>query len=283
MLYGHREFVYLIGSDEDHAEEMLDSLRSELDGNDLLLEDFPKACFPIRELEGISHRCNGQTYKYERTHIGWKSGRLVLPTIPPDAPEPGKPADECDRSEASGAIVTVAGITGGLRGKKFKRPDGRVVRPSLVILDDPQTDQSARSLSQCATREAILAGAVLGLAGPGVKISGILPCTVIAPGDMADRILDRKKHPGWNGSRTGILSSFPKNTALWERYAEARTKSLEQFGDLRGATSFYLANREALDAGAVATWAQRFNPDEAGPIQHAMNLKLQDAAAFFSE
>ncbi len=44
---------------------------------------------------------------------------------------------------------------------KFKRPDGRTVRPSLVVLDDPQTDESARSLSQCANRESILAGQCL--------------------------------------------------------------------------------------------------------------------------
>jgi len=54
----------------------------------------------------------------------------------------------------------------------------RTVRPALVVLDDPQTDESARSLSQCANRESVLAGAVLGLAGPGKKISGIMPCTV---------------------------------------------------------------------------------------------------------
>jgi hypothetical protein len=64
---------------------------------------------------------------------------------------------------------------------KFTRADGQTVRPSLVVLDDPQTDESARSLSQCASRESILAGAVLGLAGPGKKISGIIPCTVICP------------------------------------------------------------------------------------------------------
>ncbi|MFN7291962.1 MAG: hypothetical protein ACK5ST_01420, partial [bacterium] len=46
--------------------------------------------------------------------------------------------------------------------------------------------------SQCATRESILAGAILGLAGPGKKISGIMPCTVIRPGDMADNILSRE-------------------------------------------------------------------------------------------
>ena len=92
---------------------------------------------------------------------------------------------------------------------KFKRPDGKTVRPSLVVLDDPQTDESARSLSQCANREAILAGAVLGLGGPGKKISGIMPCTVIRPGDMADNILDRDKHPEWNGERTRMVYSFP--------------------------------------------------------------------------
>ncbi len=70
-------------------------------------------------------------------------------------------------SKASAAIIKVAGITGRIRGMKFKRSDGMTVRPSLVVLDDPQTDESARSLSQCATREGILAGAVLGLAGPG--------------------------------------------------------------------------------------------------------------------
>jgi hypothetical protein len=65
--------------------------------------------------------------------------------------------------------------------------------------------RSARSLSQCANRESILAGAVLGLAGPGKKISGIMPCTVIRPGDMADNILDRDKHPEWNGERTRMV------------------------------------------------------------------------------
>lgn len=61
---------------------------------------------------------------------------------------------------------------------KYKRADGQTARPSLVVIDDPQTDESARSLSQCAARESILAGAVLGLAGPGKKIAGVMPCTV---------------------------------------------------------------------------------------------------------
>jgi hypothetical protein len=269
MLYGHRDFVTLIGSDEGHALGMLDSIKTELESNDLLLEDFPAVCYPIHALEGIANRCSGQLYKGDRTQIGWTANEIVLPTIA--------------GSEASGAIIRVAGITGRIRGMKFKRPDGQTVRPSLVILDDPQTDESARSLSQCANRERILAGAVLGLAGPGKKISGIMPCTVIRPGDMADRILDREKHPEWNGERTKMVYAFPENEKLWEKYAEIRAESLRQHGDLSDATAFYVAHREEMDEGSDVAWAARFNHDEASALQHAMNLKLQDEAAFWAE
>ncbi|MFN9436031.1 MAG: terminase gpA endonuclease subunit, partial [Planctomycetota bacterium] len=268
-LNGHREFVCLIGSDEGHAMDMLDSIKMELDGNELLLADYPEVVFPIQSLDGIANRCNGQLYQGQRTHIGWTAREIVLPTMP--------------GSVASGAIVKVAGITGRIRGMKYKRADGRTVRPTLVVIDDPQTDESARSLSQCATRESILAGAILGLAGPGKKISGIMPCTVIRPGDMADNILSREKHPEWNGERTRMVYAFPSDEKLWLRYGELRAESLRMYGDTRLATEFYSANRSAMDEGAQIAWPERFNHDELSAIQHAMNLKLQDEAAFFAE
>ncbi len=269
VLNGHREFVCLIGSDEGHAMDMLESIKMELDGNELLLADYPEVVFPIQALDGIANRCNGQLYQGERTHIGWTAREIVLPTMP--------------GSVASGAIIKVAGITGRIRGMKYKRADGQTVRPTLVVLDDPQTDESARSLSQCATRESILAGAVLGLAGPGKKISGIMPCTVIRPNDMADNILSRDKHPEWNGERTKMVYSFPTDEKLWQRYAELRAESMRSGQAGEEATEFYGANREAMDAGAVIAWPERFNHDELSAIQHAMNLKLQDEAAFFAE
>ncbi len=269
VLYGHRDFVCLIGSDESHAMDMLESIKTELEGNDLLAEDFPEVSWPIEKIDGIANRCSGQLYHGERTHIGWTANDIVLPTIP--------------GSRASGAIIKVAGITGRIRGMKFKRADGKTVRPSLVVLDDPQTDESARSLSQCATRERIIAGAVLGLAGPGKKISGIMPCTVIRPGDMADSVLDREKHPEWNGERTKMLYAFPANEKLWARYAEIWAECLRAGKGIAAATEFYRANRVAMDEGAVVAWPERFNHDELSAIQHAMNLRLQDEAAFQAE
>ncbi|QDV62607.1 Phage terminase large subunit (GpA) [Crateriforma conspicua] len=269
VLNGYRDFVCLIGSDEGHACDMLDSIKTELDCNDVLAADYPEVCFPIQALDGIANRANGQLHAGKRTQIGWTAKEIVLPSVA--------------GSKAGGAIIKVAGLTGRIRGMKFKRPDGKTVRPSLVVLDDPQTDESARSLSQCANREAILAGAVLGLAGPGKKISGIMPCTVIRPGDMADNILSRDLHPEWNGERTRMVNSFPTNEELWLRYAEIRAEGLRAGDGGAAGTDFYRRNREAMDAGADVSWAERFNHDELSAIQHAMNLKLQDESAFFAE
>ena len=269
MLYGHREFVVLIGATESAALELLDSLKTELEVNERLAEDFPEVCYPVAQLEGIANRCAGQLYKGERTRITWTSNEIVLPTI--------------EGSKASGIIVRVAGITGRIRGMKFKRSDGRNVRPSLVVIDDPQTSESAGSLEQTRKRVRVLAGDILGLAGPGQKISGIMPCTIIRPGDMADIILNRNTHPDWNGEKTRMVYRFPTNMKLWEEYAEIRAEALRTEGNFQKATEFYLANREAMDAGAEVSWEARFNHDEVSALQHAMNLKFQDEAAFMSE
>lgn len=268
IMYGHRSFVVLIGASETHAEELLEHLAAEMEHNESLAEDFPEVCHPIRSLEGISNRAKGQLLNGERTQIGWTQNELVMPTVA--------------GSKASSAVVRVAGITGRVRGMSAKRPDGRSIRPDLVLCDDPQTDESARSLTQCSTRERILASAVLGLAGPREKIAALMPCTVIRPGDMADNLLDRKKHPAWNGERTKLIYSFP-TSQLWEKYAEFRSESFRKHGDIREATEFYREHREEMDAGAVVAWPERFLPDELSAVQYAMNLRIADEASFASE
>ncbi len=269
MLYGHREFVFLVGATESAALEMLDSIKTELETNEQLIADFPEVCVPIKALDGIANRCAGQLCGGERTRITWTSNEIVLPTI--------------KGSVASGVIVRVAGITGRIRGMKYKRSDGRNVRPSLVIIDDPQTSESAGSLEQTRKRVRVLAGDILGLAGPGEKISGIMPCTIIRPGDMADTILNRQTHPDWNGEKTRMVYKFPKNLRLWEEYADIRAEALRTAGNFQAATEFYLSNRKAMDEGAEVEWEERYNPDEVSAIQHAMNLKFRDEAAFMSE
>lgn len=269
MLYGHRDFIGLIGATEGAAVEMMESIQTELETNEYLMNDFPEVCFPIRQLDGIANRCAGQLYHGERTRITWTASEIVLPTI--------------EGSDASGVIIRVAGITGRVRGMKYKRADGETVRPSLVIVDDPQTTESAGSIEQTRKRVRILVSDVLGLAGPGKKIAGLMPCTIIRNGDMADQILDRSVHPEWNGERTKMVYAFPSNMTLWEKYAEIRAECLREKGDFSDATDFYRAHRAEMDAGAEVSWPARFNYDELSALQHAMNLKLTDEMAFQAE
>jgi hypothetical protein len=269
VLYGHRSFVPLLGSSEKRAGDLLASIKGELETNELLLEDFPEVCHPIRCLEGIANRCKGQLCGGERTRITWTANKLVLPTVA--------------GSVASGAVITVAGLTGSIRGMKHLRADGVSIRPDLVIPDDPQTDESARSASQCETRERILAGAVLGLAGPTKAISGIMPCTVISPGDMADRLLDPVLHPEWNGERTKLLYQFPDRMDLWERYTELRADSMRAGRRGEEATEFYRQHRPDMDRGAVVAWPERHLSDELSAVQYCMNLWARDEAAFWAE
>jgi len=269
-LIGATPFVCLIAASAERAHDLLENIKIWLETNPLLRADFPEVTYPIQCLERITNRQKGQKYKGEPTRIDWASDRIVLPTIA--------------GAKGSGVVISSSGMKGSdIRGQNYARADGQVVRPQLVMVDDPQTTESAWSPSQSQRREAILAGDVLGMAGPGKKIAGLMACTVIRPADMADNILDREKHPEWQGERTKMVYAFPSSEKLWAKYAEMRADSLRNDGDGSEATEFYRANREAMDAGAIIAWPQRFNDDELSALQHAMNLKLRDEAAFFAE
>ncbi len=263
-------FVCLIASSASRARDLLENIKVWLETNPLLKGDFPEVCYPIQCLERITNRQKGQKYKNEPTRIEWNVDKVVLPTI--------------EGSAASGVVISSSGMKGSdIRGQNHARADGQVVRPQLVLIDDPQTSESAWSESQSIHREGILAGDVLGMAGPGKKIAGLMACTVIRPDDMADRILDRDKHPEWQGERTKMVYLFPTNEKLWAKYAELRGDSLRNDGDGSNATRFYEQNREAMDAGSRIAWPERYNDDEISGLQHAMNLKIRDEAAFLAE
>lgn len=267
LVYGHQLFVALVGPDEDHAKDRVKNLKTELESNDRLLDDFPAICYPIRCLDGIQQR--RLIYHGKIVRVEFTAKRLILPDIP--------------ESPAAGAVVATAGITGQIRGLNLKRQDGTTLRPSLALIDDPQTDESAHSPSQCAQRERVINGAILGLAGPGQRIAAIMPCTVVRADDLADRILDSSKNPQWQSERTKMVYAWPTNQKLWDRYTELWQEGSPN-GDISAATSFYRKNRKAMDAGAEVAWSDRKADGELSALQHAINLRLaRKDHAFFAE
>ena len=265
MLTGRRKMVVVIGADARAATQILDAIRGELETNELLSEDFPEVCVPLRRLEGIAQRAGGQLCMGHRTMLAMTADELVLPTLPAQAVENAE-----DQSHGMGAIVRCVGITGRLRGMQARTVSGEVIRPSLVLLDDPQTDESAKSPSQCDDRERLITGAVLGMAGPGETMAALATLTVIRPDDLADRLLTPSRHPDWRAERTRLVYEWGTGEALWSQYAEMR-RDPEQGPKV--ANAFYRANRKAMDAGAKVAWSQRKEKHHLSALQYAWDVR----------
>jgi len=276
ILYGHRRFGGIFAAESDLAAKAINSIRTELSDNDLLFDDFPEVCHPVRALEGKAQRCNSQTYRGERTHIGWRKDTLVMPAIA------GSPS--------SGSVIMSRGLTGSILGLRWKTPDGRQLRPDFVIVDDPQTRESARSPVQCQYRLEILTKSVMKLAGHTRSMACVVNATVISTGDMVDQLLDAGRYPAWQGERIPMVRKFAdRNDDLWmDKYRDLRcTFAKDVPGDQKrahaAANDFYLANRDAMDAGCEVSWASCFDPDsEHSAIQHAYNALIDDGADVFA-
>ena len=105
-VYGQQPFIVHVAATSEMADDaLLKTIKVSFEHTDLLFEDFPHACAPIRALEGENKRCIGQTYNGEPTLIQWKKERIVLPKI--------------DVSECSETVIHSTGILGTVRGLKI--------------------------------------------------------------------------------------------------------------------------------------------------------------------
>lgn len=274
--YGHRRFGAIFAAEAGLATKAIMSIKTELSDNDLLYADFPEVCHAIRALEGKPQRCASQIHGGERTHIQWTQDTVVIPTIA--------------GSVSSGAILTSRGLTGSILGLRHKASDGRQLRPDFVIVDDPQTRDSARSPVQCQARLEILLKSVLKLSGHTTSMACVVNATVIAPDDMVDQLLDSGKHPAWQGERIPMVRQFAdRNDDLWlDKYREIRTTfAKDVVGDQKrahaAANEFYRANQAEMDAGCKVSWASCFDPErEVSAIQHAYNALIDDGPDVFA-
>jgi hypothetical protein len=81
-----------------------------------------------------------------------------------------------------------------------------------------------------------------------------------------------------------MMYAMPTDEKLWDEYGAILREELRAGGDGSKATAFYQANREAMDAGAVAAWPEQMEPGEISATQHAMNILItRGAAAFWAE
>jgi hypothetical protein len=266
ILYAHRRFPFIISATGKEATRMMSRLRSELECNPLLEEDFSDAVGPIHDLRGIARRAEGQTFEGgELTHLLWTKEEVRLPVT----------------AAGGGSVIRSAGMDGAIRGALAVMPDGEMVRPDLILLDDPQTDKTARSSSMTEHRMETINGTISGTAGPGKVTSCLATVTVIQRGDLADMLLDRKKHPEWQGQRSSMITSMPKRIDLWDKYAEILRNDLAQDKGKDGARAFYREHQTEMDEGGSVYWSERKLPGDVSALQHAMDLRIVKGEAAF--
>ena len=86
-----------------------------------------------------------------------------------------------------------------------------------------------------------------------------MPCTVVQPDDMADRILDPTKNPEWRGIRAPLVYAMPADSDKWDEYAQLRHEDLIAGGTGKKAKAFYRKHRKAMDRGAEVAWPEQID------------------------
>lgn len=231
VLAGLVRFPLPIAATTDLACRLYKDFQKKIATNQLLADDFPEVCYPVRALEGAPQRAAKQHVDGKLTGIVWTGDYLRLADVP------GSPY--------GGVKMAYYGLDAAFRGANI---DGD--RPDFILIDDPETRESAKSRQQIADREAILDQDISGLVSQEDNLAIVVLTTVQNCYCMSYHLTDRKERPSYNGVRFGIIEKWPDNMELWQEYIGLR-HSEQAAGDehARKAVQFYLDNWEAMNAG----------------------------------
>jgi hypothetical protein len=247
VLAGLVRFPVPIGPTTNHAKELYEDFRKKMMFNDLLMEDFPEICAPVRALEGAPQRAGRQHIDGVLTRIQWTADGLRLADVPAQYRGP---------IDYGGVRLEYRGLDAAIRG--INR-DGD--RPDFVPIDEPETRESAKSDSQIEDRENAIEKDIAGLAGEDKELAQVMITTVQNRKSNSFKYTDPETKPSWMGERFGWVEKWPeewkKDDGLWHTYMAMRAKD-QRDGDRYGrtATQFFLENREAMELGGelLADW-----------------------------
>jgi hypothetical protein len=240
-------FIVPICATTNLAGRIYRDYRNEWANNDLLYQDFPEICAPVRHLEGAPQRAARQHVDGHLTNINWSTTDFLrLPRVPGNANDFLKSLDR-EWSPFGGVKMAFAGLDAAFRGMNIDDD-----RPDCLIIDDPETRESAKSYQQIEDRIEIIEKDIEGLEGQDKPLAMVMVTTLQNTYCVSAQFTDPQQKPAWEGERYGWIQSWPKNGDLWDEYIALRRKC-QQAGDRHGmaAVEFYLANREAMDAGVV--------------------------------
>lgn len=256
-LQGVLHFSVLFGATGGAAENCLDSIKSAIENNRRLLADYPEVCVPVLALDNTPNRAHYQTVSGNRHDTGeafvrqssrftWCGQEVILPNVP------GSPAAR--------SIIATRGLDSAVRGvrKKGKRVE-------LAVIDDPDTEETARSEDQAEKLEARIDKAIGGLGGQKRRCGRVMLTTLQSRVSVSFLFTDPTRKPSWKGKRYRFLLTKPERMDLWEEFIRLKQADWQQ--GTSEAHELYLKNREAMDIGALVANPNRFTPSEASALE----------------
>ncbi len=261
-LQGVLSYSVLFSATGTLAENSLDTIKQAIEENVLLEDDYPEVCIPVQALEGAPQRAggqvvtghrhdNGEPFEKAKSKFSWCGQEIIFPSVP------GSPS--------AGAIVATRGLDAAVRGLKKR---GR--RPQLIGIDDPDTEETARSIVQAKKLEDRIERAIGGLGGQQVPLARVMLTTLQNRTCVSYKFTDPTQKPSWKGKRFKFLIKPPDNRDLWDQYVAMMQADWRNGTGL--AMEFYVSNREAMEAGAEVANPNRYTTGELSAIQHYFNL-----------
>jgi len=237
VVYRRESFIVIASDTADQAQDHLAHIKAELEGNERLIEDFPEAC----ELPPGSGTRPPAT-RWRRDDIATRHGVRVY----------------------------AVGSGQRLRGKRHQH-----ARPTLIILDDVENEESVRSQEQRQQKTEWFTSTVTkaGTAWTNIVLVG----TVLHSDSLLANALDPCRMPGWRGMRFRAVIRWPERMDLWDRW-EGVYNLREEFGGHAGPDAsrrFFEANAQEMERGAELLWPR------ADSLLDLMTLRTRDGAPSF--
>lgn len=245
---GKRKFCVIVSNNARASANILKDISIPvLEKETAFAQDFPEICLPFQVCNGSFRR--RQLYNGRSTDIEKNAGTLRLATLYKD----GKPLP------MSGSVVTVRGITSGIRGLKVGK-----LRPDTVILDDLQTSETASSPEQVEKIMSIIKKDIMNLSSKG-KLAVLMTSTTLVPEDLCDKI---EHDIAWKTTKYPAVIQWPTDivkhpdSGLWAQYFKLFDGELAEDLPHSKSLDFYKQNREQMDEGAVLFAPERFKPED---------------------
>jgi len=236
-LTGRERFPVCIMWSGQSASRALRFWRMALAFNSRLLADYPEYCMPYAWAKGSGFKVATSIWSHNNQPTGamYQLGENMI--IFPD----NRGAIGCET------------INGNPRGLNHPCSDGTVLRPSLVLIDDPQSRGSAKSPVQVQQIIELIDADIAGLGEAGTSMPMLMSGNCIAPYDVMDYYLS---HAGWTALRIPRISSWPDGfndpgsecSKRWSEWAMLR-QAHPGIREAKSALAFYKAHRAVMTKG----------------------------------